>query len=171
MKRTYLIGLILLSFFVVDLQAQNAKSPKSSSEETIGDLDVKINYSAPSVRGRKIWGDLVPYDKVWRTGADNATTVQFNKDVTVDGQALKAGKYALFTIPGEKEWTVIFNNNPDQWGAYKYDESLDAIRVKVQPKEHKMTEQLLIDVDPNGIISISWDRMRVEVQVRQTKTE
>lgn len=171
MKRTYLIGLILLSFFAFDLQAQNTKSPKSSSEETIGDLNVKINYSAPSVRGRKIWGDLVPYDKVWRTGADNATTVQFNKDVTVEGQALKAGKYALFTIPGEKEWTVIFNNNPDQWGAYKYDESLDAIRVKAQPKEYQMTEQLLIDVDPNGIISISWDRMRVEVQVSQTKSE
>ncbi len=171
MKRTYLIGLILLSFFAFDLQAQNTKSPKSSSEETIGDLNVKINYSAPSVRGRKIWGDLVPYNKVWRTGADNATTVQFNKDVTVDGQALKAGKYALFTIPGEKEWTVIFNNNPDQWGAYKYDESLDALRVKAQPKEYQMTEQLLIDVDPNGIISISWDRMRVEVQVSQTKSE
>lgn len=87
------------------------KSPKASSSYTIGLTEVTVNYGAPAVKGRVIWGGLVPYNEIWRGGANEATTVEFSTDVNMEGQNLKAGKYTLFFIPGEKEWTVIVNKN------------------------------------------------------------
>src|SRR5678815_1632494 len=109
-------------------------SPKASCGFTMGLTDVKVNYGAPAVKGRTIWGGLVPYGEVWRAGANEATTIEFSGDVNMEGQPLKAGKYSLFFIPGEKEWTVIVNKVWDQWGAYKYDSTQDAIRFIVEPK-------------------------------------
>src|SRR5688572_3927170 len=95
-------------------------SPKASVSYTIGLTDVEIHYGSPAVKGRPVWGSLVPYDKIWRAGANEATTIEFSTDVNMEGQTLRAGKYALFIIPGETDWTIIFNKKHDQWGAFGY---------------------------------------------------
>jgi len=102
----------------------SVKSPADSTTGRVGEATVKIKYSSPSVNGRKIWGGLEPYDKVWRAGANNATTFTVDKDVQVEGKTLTAGKYAFFVIPTEgADWTVIFNKVANQWGAFKYDQT------------------------------------------------
>jgi hypothetical protein len=109
-------------------------SPNASTSFTLGVTDITIHYGAPLVRDRVIYGDLVPFDAVWRTGANEATAVTFSTDVVVEGQALEAGTYGLFTVPGRESWTIIFNEAPEQWGAYQYDEARDVLRVSVQPQ-------------------------------------
>jgi hypothetical protein len=145
-------------------------SPPQIAEGTINDLKVTIAYGSPAVKGRKIWGELVPFDKVWRSGANEATTIEVSRDTKVGGQALKAGKYALFTIPGEKEWTIIFNTVPDQWGSYKYDESKDALRIKATPeKSASSTERLTYKVmaeNGTGKISLAWENTVVTWEMR-----
>ena len=93
-------------------------SPKATVSQTVGLTDITITYCRPGVKGRVIWGGLVPYDQVWRTGANEATTITFSDEVTIEGTKLPAGTYGLFTIPGKDEWTVIFNKGAKQWGAY-----------------------------------------------------
>jgi hypothetical protein len=146
-------------------------SPPRKVENTIGDLKVTINYSAPGVKGRTIFGDLVPYGKVWRTGANEATTVEISRDCKVGGSFLRAGKYALFSIPGESEWTIIFNSVPDQWGAYKYDESKDALRFKVKPTKsasfnERLTFEIKTDERADGKVSLYWDSTEVTWEMR-----
>jgi hypothetical protein len=109
-------------------------SPQASLTQTVGLTDVTIKYSRPGVKGRTILGDLVPYDKVWRTGANEATTITFSDDVTVEGQKLPKGTYSLHTIPGRDQWTVIFNSVGEQWGSYSYDATKDVVRVNVKPQ-------------------------------------
>ncbi len=106
-------------------------SPAASVSQTFGLTKVDINYSSPGVKGRQIWGALVPYDSVWRTGANKITDISFSTDVTVGGQKIKKGKYALLTIPGKMSWTIILNSDADQWGAYGYNKSLDIARFAV----------------------------------------
>ncbi|MEY4727976.1 MAG: hypothetical protein RLZZ390_500 [Bacteroidota bacterium] len=103
---------LFLLTFGINACAQNAKpSPAQTASGKAGNATVTINYGSPSVKGRKIWGDLVPYGKVWRTGANDATTIEFSADVKIEGQPLAKGKYALFTIPEENGWTIIFKFN------------------------------------------------------------
>ena len=145
-------------------------SPPQIAEGTINDLKVTIAYGSPAVKGRKIWGELVPFDKVWRSGANEATTIEVSRDTKVGGQALKAGKYALFTIPGEKEWTIIFNSVPNQWGSYKYDESKDALRIKAtMVQSTSLTERLTYTVtseNGNGKVSLAWENVVVTWEMR-----
>jgi len=145
-------------------------SPPQIAEGTINDLKVTIAYGSPAVKGRKIWGELVPFDKVWRSGANEATTIEVSRDAKVGGQALKAGKYALFTIPGEKEWTIIFNSVPNQWGSYKYDESKDALRIKASMVQTtSLTERLTYTVtseNGNGKVSLAWENAVVTWEMR-----
>ncbi len=129
-------------------------SPNAAVSQTIGTTDVTVTYGRPSARDRAIFGDslaaerpLVPYGAVWRTGANEATTITFSDDVTVEGQPLAAGTYALFTIPGEDEWTVIFNKEAAQWGAYEYDMSQDALRVTVDATEGEEAEMMTFSFD------------------------
>ncbi|MCP5103458.1 MAG: DUF2911 domain-containing protein [bacterium] len=133
-----LVVVIFLSMVSIgNLSAQEIKFPNPSQKavvtQTVGLTDVTIVYHRPGVKGRVIWGDLVPYDKIWRTGANNATTIEFSADVMVQGNALTAGKYGLYTIPGKDEWTFIFSKQNDLWGAGGYKEDQDALRVKVKP--------------------------------------
>jgi hypothetical protein len=127
----------LTASFVAAQQPPPMRLPQisqgASVKQTIGLNDVTITYSRPGVKGRKIWGGLVPYGAVWRTGANAATTIQFTEDVLVEGQPLPAETYSLHTIPGEKDWTLIFNKEANQWGSYSYDAAKDAVRVKVTP--------------------------------------
>jgi len=146
-------------------------SPPKVVEHTIGDLKVKIQYSAPGVKGRAIWGELVPYGKVWRTGANEATTIEVSRDCKVGNGMIKAGKYALFSIPGEKEWTFIFNSVPDQWGAYKYEEAKDALRVQAKPVEsQEFNDRLKFDITGDAIyggkVTLSWDKLSVAFDIR-----
>ncbi len=149
-------------------------SPKAEVEQTIGLTDVTISYSRPGVKGRKIWGGLVPYDKVWRAGANEATKITFSTDVTVNGKKLPAGSYGFFVIPTPKEWTVIFNKVADQWGAFQYNEAEDAYRFKVTPKTadyHEWLEYTFSDmkVDAKGensaVINLVWEKLKVPFTV------
>ncbi|MEQ8707109.1 MAG: DUF2911 domain-containing protein [Phaeodactylibacter sp.] len=128
------------------------KSPPRTAEGEIGSATVTVNYGSPSVRGRNVYGDLVPYGSVWRTGANEATTITLSEDVIVEGEALPAGTYALFTIPGEESWTIIFNKEAEQWGAYDYDESMDALRVEVTPVALEEPAEILeFEVGSEGV--------------------
>lgn len=119
------------------------KSPPDSTSATLGDLTVKVRYGSPAVRGRKIWDGLVPYGKVWRTGANEATTFAVSQDVRINNEPLPAGRYSLFTIPTDSTWTVIFNKVPDQWGAYEYNAEEDALRIQVNPVQmEEMNERM-----------------------------
>jgi len=136
-------------------------SPSAKTTGTIVGSIVTVEYSQPSVKGRKIWGELVPYDKVWRTGANEATTFETSTEIKVDGQTLPAGKYSLFTIPSEKEWTVIFNKTAKQWGAFKYEEKEDQLRIKVKPsKAPTFVEQLTFFVEGNKVF-FRWENVQV----------
>jgi hypothetical protein len=141
-------------------------SPAATATGKIGAADVTVAYSSPAVKGRTVWGSLVPYGQVWRAGANEATTVEFSKSVTVEGKALPAGKYGFFVIPTEKQWTVIFNKVPNQWGAYKYDEKQDALRVTVTPrKAASMAERLAYEVTPKGLV-LRWENLEAPVAVK-----
>lgn len=139
-------------------------SKNGAASGTIDGVDVSLEYGRPNVKGRDIWGGLVPYGQVWRTGANEATTITFGDDVAIEGQALPAGTYSLFTVPGEDEWTVIFNKTAEQWGAYDYDEGEDALRVTVTPREHEMTESMDFAVG-DGEVVLMWDEIAVPFTV------
>ncbi|WP_373493117.1 DUF2911 domain-containing protein [Aquiflexum sp.] len=138
--------------------AQDEKpSPARTAEGTISGAKITINYSSPAVKGRVIWGDLVPVGQVWRAGANDATTFETSKDIKVQGKTLPAGKYSLFIIPNEGESTLIFNKVSKQWGAYSYDESQDALRVNVPSNfGDKMEERLVYEVK-NDRIEMRWE--------------
>ena len=141
-------------------------SPAATATGKIGAASVTVSYSSPAVKGRAIWGGLVPYGQVWRAGANEATTVEFTKDVKVDGKTLPAGKYGFFVLPMEKQWTVIFNNVPKQWGAFKYDEKQDALRVVVMPrKAAAMAERLAYEVQPTGLL-LRWENLEALVPIK-----
>src|SRR5882757_3913988 len=110
------LSLFAMAFLVSTTVFGQKPSPAETATGTAAGSDIKIAYHSPAVKGRKIWGGLVPYDKVWRTGANEATIFTTSKDITIGGKSLKAGKYSLYTIPGEKEWKVIFNSQTGQWG-------------------------------------------------------
>ncbi|HUR30241.1 MAG TPA: DUF2911 domain-containing protein [Saprospiraceae bacterium] len=180
MKRTFFLCLVLSLNSTLFISAQDIElprlSPKASVSYTIGLTNIDIHYGSPAVKERAIWGNLVPYDKVWRAGANEATTVEFSTDVNMEGQTLKAGKYALFIIPGQTEWTVIFNKKFDQWGAYSYEESEDALRISVTPKLNEgMQERLVYSIHDMkmdmGYIKLSWEKMRLYMRFKTNMME
>ncbi len=167
-----LVALVAGAFVLVTFaaQAQDDKasrpSPPAEATGTVDGTDITINYSQPSVKGREIFGGLAPYDKVWRTGANEATTIEVSSDVEIEGETLPAGKYALFTIPSEGDWTVIFNKTAEQWGAFDYDESQDALRVEVTPEEtEEMTEKLTFEIAEEGEVTMMWANTAVSFDV------
>lgn len=145
---------------------ENKLSPLKTSEGSINGAKVKVVYHAPSARGRKMIGDKEPFGKVWRTGADNATTFEVSKAVKVEGKDLAAGKYELFTIPGETEWTVIFQKFGDQWGAYSYKEENDVLRITVPAgKTSAPVETLDINVGKEKV-TIQWENSAIAFAVK-----
>jgi hypothetical protein len=117
-------------------------SPEASISQRVGVSEVELRYSRPAVRGRTVWGDLVPWDQVWRTGANEATTLTLSHDGTFQGQKVEAGTYALFTIPGKRRWTLILNRNTDQWGSFEYRPQQDVLRVSAEPRPAPPEERL-----------------------------
>lgn len=163
------LALSILAALTFNSQAQvsnknKRQSPPAVMSHQFGDAKVVIKYSQPSAKGREVYGGLVPYDQVWRTGANEAT--KFVTDtISIEGQILPAGTYALFTIPGEEEWTVIFNSEANQWGAYKYDESKDVLRIKVKSTPIKMHETMTFHVMDNKTIILDWEETRVPINI------
>lgn len=143
---------------------QKRQSPPAAMSHTIGEAKITIKYSQPSTKGREIYGELVPYGEVWRTGANEATTFTTDKDISIDGKTVAAGTYALFTIPGEKEWTIILNSDANQWGAYKYDQEKDVLRFTTKPASIKMTETMTFHSKDN-MIYLDWAETRVPITV------
>lgn len=162
----YSLMFLILSSTVITACAQNGKpSPATTTTGKVGNATITINYGAPSVKGRKIWGELVPYGKVWRTGANDATTFKIDQDVLIEGKSLPKGEYALFTIPEAKEWTIIFSKTAKQWGAYSYKQEDDALRVTVKPTaSSSFTETLKFEVT-GGKVSLKWENTEVGFKV------
>jgi hypothetical protein len=175
MRKALLIAALVLvaSMLVAAPASAELKLPRVSQHsvvtQTIGLTDVTITYSRPGVKGRAIWGDLVPYDKVWRTGANEATTIVFSRDVTIEGKPLPAGTYSLHTIPGKTSWTVIFNKKADQWGSYEYSEAEDALRVQVTPSAGPNVEWMEFsfpDVkNDSARAELAWEKVRVAFNI------
>lgn len=140
-------------------------SPRDSVSGVIKGSTISINYGSPSVKGRKVFGELEKYGKVWRAGANEATVFTTSKNIMVEGKTLPAGSYGLFAIPTEGKWTIIFNKVAKQWGAFKYDESQDALRVMVTPKKASKSERLVYKIDKNGF-SLNWDTVSVPVSIK-----
>ena len=166
-----LISLLLLITFVGNSIAQielPAPSPLATLTQKVGLTEVSITYSRPSMKGRTIYGDLVPFGKLWRTGANMATKISFADDVKIGGKDLKAGTYSLFTIPGEEEWTIIFNTNYNQGGTGNYKEAEDALRINVKPiKIDGTIETFMINLEGNtpnsAMIELGWESTIVHI--------
>jgi hypothetical protein len=162
------VGSMLLSNIAL---AQEKASPPATATGKCGDANVTINYSSPAVKGRKVWGDLVPYDKVWRAGANEATVFETDKDLKVEGKTLPAGKYSLYAQPGENEWIIIFNSQTGMWGikrggAANIDRANDVLTVTVKPKKSSaMNERLLYEVSKTGF-SLKWENLEVPVMIK-----
>lgn len=144
-------------------------SPRAEVKQQVGVAHVTVNYASPGKRGRTIFGELVPMDKLWRTGANSATTLETTHDISIGGAAVPAGKYAIFTIPGQAEWTVIINKNPNQGGTRKYDEKLDQARFKVKPGKVTARERLTFlfsnTTDKGADLDLEWDGLRVRIPI------
>ena len=164
-----IFALSVLASFAFSSNAQHGdkekrQSPPAIMEHRFGDSKVVIKYSQPSTKGRDIYGGLVPYGEVWRTGANEAT--KFITDtISIEGQIVPAGTYAFFTIPGEEEWTIILNSEANQWGAYKYDESKDVLRFTVKPTTLKMQETMTFRVVDNKTIVLDWEETRIPINI------
>jgi Protein of unknown function (DUF2911) len=147
-----------------------AASPAATLKQRVGLTDIEINYSRPGLKGRVVVGNIDPYGKVWRTGANNATRISFSTPVKLQGSSLDAGTYELFTIPGKDEWTVILQKAGGQWGAYQYKEANDTLRVKTKPVAlANPVETFTIDIndirDESASLNLSWADWRVPVKL------
>jgi len=167
-KITAICALLLAAVCISNAQDKKNEAPKSPRVRAENAI-AKIEYGQPSKRGRVIFGELVPYGKVWRTGANMSTDLTVNTDVLLGGKLLKKGTYAVFTIPGEKEWTIIVNSKPHQKGAFEYEENKDKnvleIKASVQHTT-SVTEKFTISFEGEQMI-FSWDTVRVPVSLKK----
>ena len=185
MKKSIVLGLVFAVAVVLVVSdtaiAQEKKVPlslRANVSQTLGvDTEITVDYSRPGVKGRKIWGELVPYGLApgnkyseekpfpWRAGANEKTTIALSGDATVNGKALPAGKYSIHMIPSEKEWIVIFNKVSEGWGSYDYDEAQDALRVTVTPVEAPFQEWLCFGFDDlagtSAVAFLQWEKLKV----------
>ena len=190
MKRLHFLTLIVLAFtFIAELSSpalaqkdKVRKSLKASVTQTLGvDTEITFEFSRPGVKGRTIWGDIVPYgmypgnkyskDKPypWRAGADENSTIEFNKDILVEGNKLPAGKYGIHMIPSKKEWTVIFSKKNEEWGSYSYDEKEDALRITVIPENATHQEWLTYGFDnlegKSALAFLHWEKLKIPFNI------
>ena len=150
------------------------RSIKSVAVGKIGEANITISYHSPGVRGRTIWGGLVPYNDVWVTGAHSATSIEIDKEIVLAGTSVQKGKYALFTIPGKEEWTIIINKNWEQHLTDDYLQKEDVVRIKVKPEKLKQnTERLQYFIEDgkngNGKIAMAWELLSIEFEITNKK--
>lgn len=142
-------------------------SPPARTEAQIGKAKVSIDYSQPSVKGRKIWGELEEYNKIWRTGANEANILEITHPLLINNDTIPAGKFSIFTIPTPTTWTVVINKEYDQWGVYNYMQSEDVLRVQVQPYMTKdITEKMTFKIESTGKLSFAWEYLKFDLQLR-----
>jgi hypothetical protein len=168
------IGLLTVALLVVSYgiwARQNPPSPAATAKGTINGANIKIDYSSPAVKGRKIWGGLVPFDAIWRAGANKATTITTDKKIKVEGKDLAAGSYSIYAIPGTKTWKIIFNSETGQWGTTHdgvttHVPAKDVLTVDVKPvKSNSTEERLKYLVTPKGI-ELVWENLSVPVAIK-----
>ena len=164
--KTILASIFLLFAVQHKAYSQEIASPKMTAEGK----NTKITYGQPSKRGRVIFGDLVPYGEVWRTGANEATEITFSKNVVIDKKEIKAGTYTLFTIPQKDKWTIILNSKLDQWGTYNYDKTkkYDMFKTEVVVKKSNPQEKLILsfkDSTAGTLLIIAWDEVEIELPI------
>jgi len=173
-------NLLIASLFIASATAVAQDlpqpSPKGRVEQVVGLTNVSIDYSRPSAKGRMIFGDLVPYDKVWRTGANGCTTIEIDGPVLVEGSKLAAGIYSLFTIPSEENWVIIFNSDTSLWGEEDRKDSLDVLSVKVpRRKSSEFTETFTIAFeevkDDKARIDLRWENILASVNIHADATD
>lgn len=156
------------------LRAEEARLPQASpgarAALTVGITDIEIVYHRPRVKGRQVWGGLVPWNQVWRLGANQATTISFSTPVKVEGHDVPAGTYGLFAVPGQEKWTLILNKKAKQWGAYFYKQEEDLLRFDVKPQTGPAMEWMAFHMTPSGtdaaVIEMAWDTLRVPFTVK-----
>lgn len=170
---------LLLATFALPLVASSATaqsqikppqaSPAAKVSLAVGPATVEIVYHRPGVKGRAIWGGVVPYGEVWRAGANEATTIQFSDAVKVDGHDVPAGTYSFFVLPTEKSWTLILNKTAVQWGAFAYAASDDLLRFEVKPTAAPMTEWMRYTIEPkaenSAVVQLAWEKLAVEFTI------
>lgn len=173
--KNILLPIALLLAGSASAQKLPAPSPPGEVEQVVGLTKVEVEYNRPSARGRKVFGDLVPYGQVWRTGANLCTTIEFEGPMEVQGQRLPGGKYSIFTIPSEDTWVVIFNKNTELWGEGDRKEEEDVLTVKVKPQPTEYTETLTISfdgvVDDKARLDLRWEKTRVSLDLYADATK
>jgi Protein of unknown function (DUF2911) len=177
MKKTlFAAGLTVLAAFTATAASAQQQpltiprpSPNASLSQTIGITEVVLHYSRPGVKGRAVWGGLVPYNEVWRTGANENTTISFSTPVRIEGHDLPAGLYGLQTIPTAGDWTVIFSKDAQLWGAFDYKQEHDALRVQVKPAPAEFQERMSFDftdlTDTSAKVVLLWEKLQVPFRI------
>src|SRR5438874_5935869 len=170
----FLFGFGVVSAFSSAVFAQGLELPRPSPGakvvQTVGLTDITVEYSSPGVKGRPIWGKLVPYDEPWRAGANSATKVTFSKDVIIGDTAVPAGSYGFFIIPSKTTWTAIFNKSTNLWGTNEYNKELDLLRLQVKPQAVPSRERLAYFIsdftDSAASLVLEWEKVRVAVPIK-----
>ena len=176
MKKILFTALLAVSVSAYSQWASPAPSPKEMVEQQFSLSKISVEYSRPGVKGRKIFGDLVPFNKVWRAGANAATKITFGQNVNFGGKMVMAGTYSLFITPMEKEWKIILNSRADQWGAYEYDEKMNVTEITV-PVQKANTKQEYFDIsmqpmdDHNTSLVFKWDMSMAMVPIKEANPE
>jgi len=178
MLKVFQLSVALMFILSLSAFGQQIKTPRPSPDATViqfvGVTEVKIDYSSPGVKDRKIWGELVPFGEIWRTGANEATTITFGDAVKINGSELPAGTYAIHTIPNESEWEFIFSKDTKVDGSSNFDKEKEVLRVKAKPEEHHFMERmtfLFTDVTDNSAnVNLMWDKLKVSFKV-ETNTQ
>lgn len=173
MMKVVKLSLAMLLLISISAIAQDLRTPRPSPDakvsQYVGITEVTIDYSSPGVKDRKIWGGLVPYGEVWRTGANEVTSITFSDAVKVNGNELTAGTYGIHMIPNENEWEIIFSKDTEVDGSSNYDENKDALRLKVKPEEHHFQERmtfLFTDVTDNSVnVNLIWEKLKVSFSI------
>ncbi|QNS42100.1 DUF2911 domain-containing protein [Chryseobacterium manosquense] len=176
MKKLLITALLAISVSAYSQFTLPAASPRQKVEQQFSMSKITVDYGRPGVKGRKIFGDLVPFGKVWRAGANSSTKITFEQSVNFGGKTVSAGTYGLFVIPTEKEWKVILNKDSQQWGAYTFDEKLNVVDVTVPvQKLAEKQEWFVIELNPvdeNAVnLVMKWDFTKVELPLKTGKPE
>jgi hypothetical protein len=169
MLKIFQLSMVLIFILSLNSFGQQIKTPRPSPDATViqyvGVTEVKIDYNSPGVKGRKVWGELVPFGEIWRTGANEATTITFSDPVKINGSELPSGTYGIHTIPGESEWEFIFSKDTKIDGSSNFDKEKEVLRVKAKPEEHHFMERmtfLFTDVTDNSAkVNLLWDKINV----------
>lgn len=169
--KIYLLGFLTV-FFCANAFGQLSlprDSQRAEVVQTVGDARIAVVYHRPNTKDREVWGKIVPYDEVWRTGANENTTFETNRELKINGQTLPAGKYGLHTIPNKNEWTIIFNKVNDAWGSFTYKPENDQLRVRVKPQIAEFQETMQLDFEnikpTTADVAIRWEKLRIPFTV------